>query len=134
MISPNTRVDGYRRCQQCHLLPIDKLLNVRAREESDSKHHRCENNPLGRLPEDRIILGIFDSAKTREVYPLPVREIWTPFLPVDLLLPIGLKTISLGTVIFASQALQQTIAIGDGVTTSWDVVIDFDTFCGFRSF
>ena len=65
---------------------------------------------------------------------MPVRNVRAPFLPVDLLLPIGLKTVSLGTAIFVSQALQQTIAIRDGVTAFWDIVVDFDAFCGFRCF
>jgi len=53
---------------------------------------------------------------------------------MDLLLAIGLETISLGTAIFISDALQQTVTIGDGVTAFRGIVVRLDAFGGFRCF
>ena len=52
------------------------------------------------------IRGIFsaDEVEAGEMYPLSVRKIRTPSLPMDFLLAIGLETISLGTTILVSEA------------------------------
>ena len=74
------------------------------------------------------------SSKVGATHPLSVRKIWAPPLPMDLLLAIGLETIPLGATIFVSDALQQTITIGDGVTAFRSVVASLDLFGEFGCF